>query len=144
MSKLSRVLLRRGGEGRRACNYVSGDFNFTLNSPVAPHRLSCQISANQRKAEMDKNVSKHWKTRNKHNDVIADVIPTNQHFAWTFSMQIFKFQRCSCKLSFLFPPCLPYLQSAQRACSQAKWKPGQSPANIFIGMCDMQTVQVAL
>ena len=22
-----------------------------------------------------------------------------------FSMQIFKFQRCSCKLSFLFPPC---------------------------------------
>ena len=29
---------------------------------------------------------------------------TNQHFASTFSMQMLKFQRRSCKLSFLFPP----------------------------------------
>ena len=45
---------RSGGEagkGRRACNYVS-------NSPVAPRRLSCQISANQHEAETSANVNK--------------------------------------------------------------------------------------
>ena len=31
-------------------------------------------------------------------------ISANQHFALPFSMQIFKFQSGSCKLSFLFPP----------------------------------------
>ena len=30
--------------------------------------------------------------------------PPIQHFAQTFSMQIFQFQRRSCKISFLFPP----------------------------------------
>ena len=39
------------------------------------------------------------------NDVITCVISANQHFASTFSIQIFKFQRHSCKLFFLFPPC---------------------------------------
>ena len=39
----------------------------------------------------------------KGNDVITNVISTNQHFTLTFSMQIFKFQRRSCKLSYLFP-----------------------------------------
>ena len=37
-------------------------------------------------------------------DVITNVISANQHFASSFSMQIFKFQRRICKLSFLFPP----------------------------------------
>ena len=37
-------------------------------------------------------------------EVITNVISTNQHFASTFSMQIFKFKRRSCNLSFLFPP----------------------------------------
>ena len=44
----------------------------------------------------------------KGNDVITNVISTNQHFASTFSMHIFKFQRRSCNLSFLF---LPHHQS---------------------------------
>ena len=35
------------------------DLNFTSNSPVAPHRLSRQISANQREAEMSASVNKH-------------------------------------------------------------------------------------
>ena len=35
------------------------DLNSTSNSPVAPRRLSCQISANQRKAEMSASVNKH-------------------------------------------------------------------------------------
>ena len=37
------------------------------------------------------------------NDVITKDISANQHFASTFAVQIFKFQRRSCKLSFLFP-----------------------------------------
>ena len=43
------------------------------------------------------------------NDIISNVISANQHFASTFLMQIFKCQRLSCKLSFLF---LPHCQSA--------------------------------
>ena len=86
------------------------NLNSTSNSPVALRRLSCQISTNQREAEARTNVNKHWKTKGnnvKGNDVITNAISANQHFAWTFSMsmQIFKFQRCICKLSFLFPPC---------------------------------------
>ena len=50
----------------------------------------------------------------KGNDVITNAISANQHFASTFSMQIFKFQRRSCKLSFLFRP------RRQRPCSQAR------------------------
>ena len=80
------------------------EFESTSNSPVAPRRLSCQISANQREAETSANVNKHRKSSAKGNDVITNVISANQHFASTFSMQIFKFQRRSCKLSFLFPP----------------------------------------
>ena len=40
----------------------------------------------------------------KGNDVITNVISPNPYFASTFSMQIFKFQRRSFKLSFFFPP----------------------------------------
>ena len=42
--------------------------------------------------------------RHKGNDVITNVISANQHFASTFSMQIFKLQRRTCKLSILFTP----------------------------------------
>ena len=99
------------GKGRRACNYVPGiwisplwNFNSTSNPSVAPRRLSFQISANQCEAETSANVNKHWKTRGKGNGVLTNVIPANRHFASTFSMQIFKFQRRSCKVSFLFSP----------------------------------------
>ena len=43
------------------------------------------------------------KARPKGNDVITNVISANQHFASIFSIQIFKFQRRSCKLPFLSP-----------------------------------------
>ena len=76
------------------------------NSPVAPSRLSAQISAHQRDSETSVNVNQQWKTRAKGNDAITNDVSSNQHFALTFSMQIFKFQIdvYSCKLSFLFPP----------------------------------------
>ena len=102
-SKLSGALWRRAEKGRRACNYVSGIWIPPPIFPVARRRLSCQISTNQREAETSANINKHWKKRAKVNDVTTNVISANQHFPSTFSMPIFKFQRLSCKLSFLFP-----------------------------------------
>ena len=84
------------------------NLNFTTNSPVVPHPLSCQISANRNEAETSVNVNKHWNTWKDGTDIITNVISMNQHFTSTFSMQIFKFQRRSCSLSFLF---LPHHQS---------------------------------
>ena len=66
----------------------------------------------RKRARIQTNIEKHVKARAKGNDVIANFIYANQHFASTFSMQIFKFQRRSCKLSFLFPP---RRQSAQES-----------------------------
>ena len=91
-----RAIWRRGGKWKRS-------LQLTSNSPVVLRRLSGQLSDNQHEAETSANVNKNWKTRSKGYDVITNVISANQHFASTFSMQIFKFQRRSCKLSFLLP-----------------------------------------
>ena len=63
---------------------MSLEFEFHSNSPVAPRRLSCQISANQCKVETSANVNKYWKTHAKDNDVVTNVIFANQHFSSTF------------------------------------------------------------
>ena len=73
------------------------NLNSTSNCRVAPRRLSSQIFANQREAETSANVNKHCKTRCKGNGVITNVTFASQHFASTFSMQIIKFQRRSCR-----------------------------------------------
>ena len=96
--------VRLGVWRRRACNFVSGIWIPPPIPPVARLRLSCQISANQPGAEKSANGNKHWLTGAKGNDVIANVITTNQLFSSTFWMQMFKFRRRCCKLSFLFPP----------------------------------------
>ena len=83
---------------------TSLEFEFHLQFPCSSPSTELSDSANQRDAETSANVSKHWKTRAKDNDVITYDISANQHFASTFSMQILKFQRRSCKLSFFFPP----------------------------------------
>ena len=62
------------------------DLNSTSNSPVAPHRLSRQISANQWEAEMSASVNKHWKIHAKGICVIINIISANQHFTATFSI----------------------------------------------------------
>ena len=95
----------QGGKRRESLQLHLWNLNSTSNSPVAPHWLSCQISANQHEVETSANVNKHWKTCAKVNDVITYVISANQHFASIFLMQIFKFKWCSCKLFFLFPSC---------------------------------------
>ena len=73
----------RGGKRKESLQIRLSKLNSTSNAPVAPRQLSCPISANQREAETSANVKK--KTGN---DVIANVISANQHFASTFSMQI--------------------------------------------------------
>ena len=76
---LSGTLWRRGGKTKESLQLCLWNLNSTFKSPVAPRRLSCQISANQREAETSANVTKHWKTRAKGNDVITNVISANQH-----------------------------------------------------------------
>ena len=103
----------RFGPWRRACNYISGILNSTSNSPVALHWLSCQISANQREAatkRMQTNIEKHVPSVIM--SLLINVISSNQHFTSTFLMQVFKFQRRSCKLSFLY---LPHRQSTPKS-----------------------------
>ena len=87
--KTGRALWRRGGKMNESLQLRLWNFNSTSNSPEAPRRLSCQISANQREEETSANVNKHWKTPAKGNDVITNVISANQHFASTFSMHRF-------------------------------------------------------
>ena len=61
-SKLSRTLWRRGGKRREILqlHVCLWNLNSTSNSPVAPRRLSCPISANQHEVEVNANVNKHW------------------------------------------------------------------------------------
>ena len=77
----------RYGDGERL-QLRLWNLKSTSNSPVAPRRLSCQISANQREAETNANVNRHWKTRAYGNEVITNVISANQHFASTFDADI--------------------------------------------------------
>ena len=62
MSKLSGVLWWWGGKSKDYLKLCLWNLNSTSNSPVAPPRLSCQISDNQHEAETSANVNKHWKT----------------------------------------------------------------------------------
>ena len=119
MSRLSGALWLRGGERKESLQLRLWTLNSISISLVASCRLSCQIPADQREAEMIANVDKHCKTRVKGNDVITKVrVFANQHFASTFSMQIFKFQRRTVVASSpSFPR--PAAGVPRRACSQA-------------------------
>ena len=88
------------------------EFEFHLQFPCGRPSNELSNLHHQHDAEMSANVKKKKKTCAKGNDFIANVISANQGFASTFSMQIFKFQRRRCKLSFLFQPCH---QSAQES-----------------------------
>ena len=103
----------RAGKGRRAC---LRNFNSTSNSPVAPSQLSCQISANQRKAETSANVNKHRKAGAKGNDIITNVISTNQHLHQLFRCRYSNSRDIvACSPSFSRPAA----RAPGRACSQA-------------------------
>ena len=51
--------LAAGREKEGELATTSLEFEFHLQFPAAPLRLSCQISANQREAETSTNVNKH-------------------------------------------------------------------------------------
>ena len=59
VSKFSGALWQWGGEKKECLQLRLWNLNSTSNSPVAPHGLSCQISANQHEVEMSTNVNKH-------------------------------------------------------------------------------------
>ena len=90
-------------EGELATTSLKFEFHlqFPFGSPSTELPDFCQ-SAQSRNEHKCK---KHFKTCAKGKDVITNIISTNQHFASTFLMQLFKFQRRSCKLSFLSLPC---------------------------------------
>ena len=95
----------------RLCN-----LNSTPNSPVAPHRLNCQIFANQRQAETNVKCKEALKHTRRGYDIVTNVISANQHFVSQKSMQIFKSQSRSCNVSFS----RPVARLPRRACSEAK------------------------
>ena len=51
----------RGEKRRESLQLRLWNLSSTSISPAVPRRLYCQISANQREAEMSANVNKHWK-----------------------------------------------------------------------------------
>ena len=95
--------LAAGRKSKESLQLHLWNLNSTSSFPVAPRQLSCQISANEHEAVKSTHVNKHCKKHANGNDIITNVISANKHFASTFLMQIFKFQRHCWKLSFLFP-----------------------------------------
>ena len=85
------------------------NLNFTSNAPVAPRRLSCPISANQREAKRSADVKKKKKNIEKHvqrvmTSLLMSSPPISISYRHFRCRSIFKVQRRSCKLSFRFPP----------------------------------------
>ena len=114
--------LTAGREKEGELATTSLEFEFRLQFPCGCPLTELSDSRQSAQSENGRECKQWLKTRAKSNDVITNVISANQHFASTFSMQIFKFQRRSCKLSFLFLP------RCQRACSHGTptWGPPSS------------------
>ena len=95
-----------GKEGQLATTSLEFEFHLQFPSGSTSTELSdfCQSAQSRNKHECKQPLF-FKKTHAMGNDVITCVISADQHFASTFSIQIFKFQRLSCKLFFLFPPC---------------------------------------
>ena len=89
------------GKGRRACNYLSKIWIPPPIPPWLPADWAIRfplITAKWKRARMWANIEKHVPR------VMMSLLMSpraNQHCASTFSLQIFKFQRDSCKLALL-------------------------------------------
>ena len=92
----------QGKEGELAT--TSLEFEFHLHFPCGSTSSELSDFRQSARSGNERECKQKLKIRVKGNDVITNVISTNQQFASTFSMQILKFQRRSCKLSFPFPP----------------------------------------
>ena len=91
-----------GCSGGRAGRGWRWNLNPTKNSPVAPVNWVVRFPPISTKRKSKQTLKKKGA---KGSDVFSSVIYANQHFVSIFLMQIFKFQRHSCKLSFLFLHC---------------------------------------
>ena len=78
---------------------TSLEFEIHLQLPCGSPSTELSDFCQSARAETSANVNKHWKTR----AMGTNVISAKQHFATTFSTQIFKLQRRSSNLSSLFP-----------------------------------------
>ena len=94
--------MEREKEGELAT--MSLEFEFHLQFPCGS--LSTELSdfRQSTRSRNERKCKRTLKNTCKVNDVTTNVISANQHLASTFLMQIVKFQRRTCKLSFLFPP----------------------------------------
>ena len=99
-----RDALAAGWEKEGELAATSLEFEFHLQFPCGSPSTELSDFCQSARIGNERECKQTLKTRPKGNDVITEVISANQHFASTFSMQIFKFQRLSCKLSFLFLP----------------------------------------
>ena len=115
------------------------NLNSTPNSPVAPRRLSCQISANQREAETRANVKKHWKTHAKGNDIITNMQChlCQSAFCIDFCNADIQNSRDVVASSPLFSR--PTTRAPRRACSQAIWTGDQEICVISMILWDNLT-----
>ena len=95
--------LAAGRENQGELAMTSLEFKFHLQFPCGFPSTELSDFRQSARSRNKKNVNKHLK-RAKGNDVIINVISANQNFSSTFSMEIFKFQKRSCKLSFLSSP----------------------------------------
>ena len=107
-----------GREHEREIATTSLEFEFQLQFPWAPRRLSCQISDNQGEAETSANVNKHWKARAKGNEIITNVISANQHCV---SHRLFWYRYLNSRDVVASSPSFsrPTARAPRRACSQA-------------------------
>ena len=99
-----RGALAAGREKEEELAFTSLEFEFRLQ--FACGSFSTELSDFRQSVRSGNiaNVNKHCKTRALGNDVVTYAISADQHSVSTFSMQMFKSQRRSCELSFLFPP----------------------------------------
>ena len=109
--------LAAGREREGELATTSLEFEFHLYIPCGSPSTELSDCRQSARSGTSTNVNNHWKIHTKDNDIISNVISANHYVALTFLMQIFKFQRRSCKLSFLYSPTA---RASRRACSQAR------------------------
>ena len=85
MNKLSKAIWWRGERRKESLQLRLWNLNSISNSPVAPRRLDCQISANQCEVKTSSNVNKHWQTCAKGNDVITPISISHRLFRCRYS-----------------------------------------------------------
>ena len=115
-----RVLWMRGGKRKESLRPRLWNLNSTSNSPVAPHLLSCQISTNQRQAEMSKNARKHTLRNTCHLRVLKSLLMTSLPISISHRLFWCRYSNSSDIVASSPSFTLSAARPPWRACSQAK------------------------